>query len=138
MTTDEKSIKIVQKSEMSYKAFLCLQDHEHLSPSIHCCYYSCFQLVLAFLIKFKPEKYEEYKNEKASHTKQIKLFLDAYFGVDFENATRVKDQLFELKELRNEADYSELQITKEMVKSSGERLTDIRKKIQNDFSSLFE
>ena len=133
---------LVKKSKRNYEAFLYLRERHYFTPSVHCCYYSCFQLVLAFLEKLYPDDYENFnlKNEIASHKRQIGLFVHYYLNdYDKRNGTKLKRFLFEMKELRIDADYkpSEL-IEQEVVNKLAADIEQFRRIIRQDVAELFD
>ncbi|GJM36570.1 MAG: hypothetical protein DHS20C18_55710 [Saprospiraceae bacterium] len=132
---------LVKKSNQNYQAFLYLKEGHFYTPSVHCCYYSCFQLVLAFLQEFYPDDYEKFNlDDRASHKHQINTFLYHYFDkFKKENGTKLKRAIFALKVARKDADYEPSELLEaEKVIILKSHVEQFRKTFKQDISQFFD
>ena len=111
---------LLDKSKGSTAAALLLRDQSLYASSVHCAYYSCIQLVSHILINDYGvdgmKAYRERKNpNEGSHEalihRFIKELLTDYPG-EGRRARDIRNDVFQLKEKRTDADYKEIEITK--------------------------
>lgn len=132
--------KLKEKSEFNFASAQLLIDNYLYAPSVHCSYYSCFQLMKFTMNNFFDIGYDKL-NTKISvstsggtHSYVIHFFNNAvkkkngYF--DYRDFSRkIKD----LKEFRESSDYDDVEITIDKSQKAKEYATDIRQYIQRNF-----
>lgn len=115
------------KSQINLESALLLTGKEETClSSVHCAYYSCFQLILFYLdTKFsydeekRKREYDQYKKKftgrrlLGSHEYWINKFANELKGQNqATNAAIIDSNIRKLKEVRVEADYQQTDFTK--------------------------
>ncbi len=106
--------------------------------SIHCLYYSCFQLMLHICssdLTVKNFNEESLKEIKGTHEKMIQKFFDCFVkkqkrlsAVDFNN------EIIKLKQLRHKADYQNFEISESKAKEAEKAAKTIISQLENTFT----
>jgi len=116
--------ELSDKSKYNFDAAeLLMRNHSLYAPSVHCAYYSCIQYMLHIIFNKLPLPYQEKYNQglqKGSSHKVaiqiIKLALGA--KPDKEDYTTFQKKVGELKQHREDSDYSQKQITQDISVTS--------------------
>ncbi len=120
--------KIFEKHKINFDAgkLLTADNNEYFAPSIHCYYYSIYQLteyILRDVLNLSKTSIEESKkkyystggNQRSSHEVTIMIcFMELLKASSVKVATTYKDGMLELKKLRHQADYKNIHIDKEI------------------------
>ncbi len=123
-----------QKSDENEKAALHLLNLNMFASSIHCTYYSCFQLILhIFLTKDVCSEYElsKIKKNEGSHNETINKIASKIYSRDTKRS--FNSAMNTLKKFRREADYLNLEITSEKA----DKATDLNIKIKTYLNKSF-
>lgn len=108
--------KLRQKSDFNIDAADVLLKQNLFAPSVHCSYYSCFQLIKYTIKDFFGEDYETQANnisttQQKTHqyvinylTNQLKSLASIYESRDF------KRKINDLKQFRVESDYENIEV----------------------------
>lgn len=102
-----------EKSKINFSAAATLQkQHSLYDPSIHCSYYACVQEMLHVIFTKLGKTQEEFNNEryaegKGTHVWASKLIGTALQKKEWKEFKYFQKHFFELKDLREKADYSE-------------------------------
>lgn len=106
------------KSEFNISSADLLYRNNYYAPSVHCAYYSCFQL-LKFIIKetlkidYNQQETEiGADNRVSTHSYVTKKILDIVYTIEKNPNTfrEVRTKLNDLRELRIRSDYKDIQI----------------------------
>lgn len=133
-----------EKSETNLQAALKLTEIEAVClASVHCSYYSCYQLLTYYLemtLNLSPEKrlmkFNEYLNETGSHTRKLgshEFWINEFF-CDYKqkkamDASIVHNNLRILKKARQKADYTDEEFSKKVTDDLYEIAKSVRKMI---------
>lgn len=111
-----------EKAEFNKLATGLLYDQSLYAPSIHCAYYSCFQLlkyIIKTRLKIDYSKQEAEINSDSrikTHSYVRKKILDEISKIEKDPRTysNISNKLKDLQELRVNSDYKNIQIDEEM------------------------
>ncbi|MBI3719986.1 MAG: hypothetical protein HY252_15495 [Sphingobacteriales bacterium] len=113
--------ELKKKSEENLRAaqLLNLNEHRLFASSVHCAYYSCFQLIKSILLKHVFQSEDEYNLEENKSNKNSHEFAINRLSIDFAKKRplelrKYSNEINQLKELRVISDYKleEIQIDK--------------------------
>lgn len=131
--------KLKEKSEFNITAAQILIDKNLYAPSVHCSYYSCFQLMKFTMKNFFGISYDELRQKiSVDTTGGTHSFVVNFFNMevrkkgisDYSDFSRkIKD----LKEFRETSDYENVEITFDKSRKAKEYAIDIRQYIKNNF-----
>jgi len=108
--------KIRQKSEFNIKAAEQLLKDAYYAPSVHCSYYSCFQLLKYTIKDFFNIDYETQAVNMSVIGQKSHQYVVNYIAkelvsfVPFEESRNFKRTIKDLKQFRIESDYENLEI----------------------------
>jgi uncharacterized protein (UPF0332 family) len=102
-----------KKSEENLKAGNLLIEEELYNASVHCFYYSCYQLLLYFLNKKDEYRVSEEKLKKPGSHNYVINEVVRYLEKDKGKRFTLRNDLISLKEWRKKADYGMEFIKKE-------------------------
>lgn len=108
--------KIRQKSEFNIKAAEQLLKDAYYAPSVHCSYYSCFQLLKYTIKYFFNIDYETQAANMSIIGQKSHQYVVNYIAkelvsfVPFEESRNFKRTIKDLKQFRIESDYENLEI----------------------------
>lgn len=113
----------------------------HYCASIHCAYFSCFQIVKFILLSIFEEKEEEVYAKRKTGTREIgeheyyiQRIHESIIGTkDFVSAKDFKNKINELKSLRTVSDYKIDIIEKPKSEYALRLATDIQKILRKNF-----
>lgn len=132
--------KIRQKSEFNIDAAERLLKDAVYAPSVHCSYYSCFQL-LKFTIKdFFGIDYDTQSENIASSNQNTHQYVLNYVSSElrnlagFEKSRDFKRTFKDLKQFRLESDYENIEIGSEKGNGALDKAKEIRTYIIKNFN----
>lgn len=122
-----------EKVEFNKSAAELLYDNNFYAPSVHCAYYSCFQL-LKYLIKEKlfidyfQQEIEISEDRTRSHAYVHKKILDEIQlkEKDTNKFREIRTKLKDLQELRIKSDYRNIQIDELLGRRAIEYSNDLK------------
>jgi len=124
--------KLRQKSEFNIVAAEHLIKEALYAPSVHCSYYSCFQL-LKFTIKdFFGIDYETQSSNIASKKQNTHQYVVNYISdglkefVPFEERRNFKRSIKDLKQFRIESDYENIEVGSDKSNEALRKAKEIR------------
>lgn len=132
--------KLKEKSNFNYEAAKELLDKNLFAPSVHCSYYSCFQLLKYTIKHFFDKDYNVQCNERTkakqkSHqyvihyiSNELVLLANKYDSRDF------RRKINDLRNFRNESDYENIEITYQKGIDAFNKADEIRKYIYKNFN----
>ncbi len=132
--------KLRQKSDFNIEAAEILLYKERLyAPSVHCSYYSCFQL-LKYTIKslFKID-YDKQASEALRQNLKTHQYVIKFISTELESFDRIRGRNFkrnikDLKQFREEADYENIEVTFDKGEKAFKKAKEIRNYIINSFN----
>ncbi|MCH8533977.1 MAG: HEPN domain-containing protein [Flavobacteriaceae bacterium] len=111
------------KSEFNLDASSLLIENNYYAPSVHCSYYSVFQMLKYRFVLFKEISYKTFTQNSVSDRRTSHKYLIDEFCLHLQNNSKFKLSDFEirnlkrdiedLKQFRIESDYENLQISAE-------------------------
>jgi hypothetical protein len=132
--------KIRQKSDFNLDAAERLLKVSLYAPSVHCSYYSCFQL-LKFTIKnfFNVDYETQAVNISATGQKTHQYVVNYVAGelkklAGFEESRNFKRTIMDLKQFRFESDYENIEIGSEKGNDAFTKAKEIRTYLIKNFS----
>lgn len=132
--------KLKEKSNFNIDAAKALLKQESYAPSVHCSYYSCFQL-LKYTIKahcgvnYETQAVNRSIVKQKSHQYVINYItneLKKYEG--FSKSQEFKRKIKDLKQFREESDYEDIEINCEKGNNAYNRAKDMRIYIIKNFN----
>jgi uncharacterized protein (UPF0332 family) len=130
-----------QKSDFNLDAAKELISKQIYAPSVHCSYYSCFQLLMYIIQDFFGVDYEAQKREsrrakQTSHNYVIQYIANELHNLEKEIEVRktVIRQIKQLKQLRVESDYHDIEIGFERSTKALSYADDIRSYVAANFN----
>ncbi|CAI9680444.1 HEPN domain-containing protein [Elizabethkingia anophelis] len=123
------------KSDKTHASAVLLNKNNHYNSSIHCYYYSCFQLLKHFLIEvcnYTEQELNDKTKDKDSHNTIITL-AKKYFIENGINSTTLFSCLMLVKKHRITADYKQKFVQKSEVEDVEKKtlyfINDIKKRL---------
>lgn len=131
--------KLKEKSEFNIHAAELLINNSYYAPSVHCSYYSCFQLLKYTIKTFFGVEYEAIATNSSITGQGTHQYIINYIAneliplTDIKESRRFKRNFIDLKQYRQESDYEnvEVDITK------GEKALKLAQEIRNYIKSNF-
>jgi len=131
--------KLREKSEFNFDAAQLLIDNYLYAPSVHCSYYSCFQMMKYTMKNFFGISYDELNTRiSVSTSGGTHSYVTNFFNKEVKKkgisdysdfSRKIKD----LKEFRESSDYDDVEITIDKSQRAKDYATDIRQYIQRNF-----
>lgn len=132
--------KLREKSEFNIDAAQLLIDNYLYAPSVHCSYYSCFQLMKFTMNNFFGISYDELRQRVSVSTSGgTHSYVTHFFNKEVRSKSGISDysdfsrKIKDLKEFRESSDYDDVEITIEKSNKALQYATDIRLHIQKNF-----
>jgi uncharacterized protein (UPF0332 family) len=131
-----------EKSSFNITAAKLLNDNYLFAPSIHCSYYSCLQLMKVAVREFKGISLKEMEDEIIdakntknlnSHSYIIKVICDLIHNDSKADHSLFERKITQLKKLRVNSDYEEVEITTSESSKAFEFANEIRAQISKTF-----
>lgn len=132
--------KLREKSEFNILAANILLKQSLFAPSIHCSYYSCFQLMKFTIKYFFGEDYDTQVSNisnslQGSHSYVISLMYKELTSLsNLEESRKFKRKIMDLKLLRAESDYDNIEIDFEKSDLAFKKANELRTYIINQFN----
>ncbi|MFA6334556.1 MAG: HEPN domain-containing protein [Bacteroidales bacterium] len=132
--------KIRQKSDFNITAAEILMRESYYAPSVHCSYYSCFQLLKYTIKYFFGIDYETLSNnismsEQNTHGYVINFITRELIGyAGDEESRKFKRQIKDLKQFREESDYENIEVRMEQSQKAYNKAKEIREYIIAKFN----
>ncbi len=129
-----------EKSNFNIQAAELLLRNSLYAPSVHCSYYSCFQLLkytinYFFDIDYAPQATETSLSRQKTHqyvvnyvTNELKQF------VGFEESRKFKRSINDLKQFRVEADYENIEVNIDKGETAFKKAREIRTYLTTNFN----
>lgn len=132
--------KLKEKSEFNIDAAKLLISRQYYASSVHCSYYSCFQLLKYTINYFSDVDYETLsKNISASRRGTHQYVIDfvanelnSHLGI--RESRNFKRSINDLKQFRTESDYDNIEIGIEKGTSAFEKANEIRTYVKTNFN----
>jgi uncharacterized protein (UPF0332 family) len=131
--------KLKEKSEFNIAAAELLLEKDYYAPSLHCSYYSCFQLIKFTIKDFFGTDYETLSSNISSSKKNTHQYIIDYISNELINFTDTKTgrdfkrKIKDLKQFRQESDYDDMEITIEKGNAAYLQAVEIRTYLTNNF-----
>jgi uncharacterized protein (UPF0332 family) len=132
--------KLKEKSNFNFDAAELLIARNLYAPSVHCSYYSCFQLLKFkiqdfFGVDYVTQERESKLNEQTSHVYVIQYIINKLNDFEKEIDVRRKliRQISQLKQLRVESDYHDIEICIEKSTQAMTYAINIRSYVNSKF-----
>lgn len=122
------------KSDFNIDGAELLINNSLYAPSVHCSYYSVFQLMKARYISKKNISYQDYTNESSNNLGSSHTYLINNFCLligNHRDSLEFKRKVKDLKVFRTKSDYDNIEINIELsnkaLRKAKELLSDIKK-----------
>ncbi len=132
--------KLREKSKFNFDAAKLLIDNNLYAPSVHCSYYSCFQLMKFSMNNFFGISYNELRQRISVNTSGgTHSYVTHFFNTEVRKKNGISDysdfsrKIKDLKEFRESSDYDDVEITVDKSTKALQYATDIRQHIQRNF-----
>jgi uncharacterized protein (UPF0332 family) len=131
--------KLKEKSEFNIAAAELLLEKDYYAPSLHCSYYSCFQLIKFTIKDFFGTDYETLSSNISSSKKNTHQYIIDHISNELINFTDTKTgrdfkrKIKDLKQFRQESDYDDMEITIEKGNAAYLQAVEIRTYLTNNF-----
>ncbi|HKJ80958.1 MAG TPA: hypothetical protein VJ954_02960 [Ignavibacteriaceae bacterium] len=132
--------KLREKSEFNIDAAQLLIDNYLYAPSVHCSYYSCFQLMKFTMNNYFGINYDELRQRiSVSTSGGTHSYVTHFFNKEVRSKSGIFDysdfsrKIKDLKEFRESSDYDDVEITIDKSTKALQYATDIRQHIQRNF-----
>jgi hypothetical protein len=107
---------LLAKSDFNIAAAKMLIQQNYFAPSVHCSYYSCLQLMTYYLYNKlgkneKTMEAEQRVSTEGKHEYLINLFTREIRPKSWESSRTFNNDIIQLKKLRVDSDYKDIQIT---------------------------
>jgi hypothetical protein len=128
-----------QKSNFNFDAAEVLQDKSLYAPSVHCSYYSCFQLMKVIIFDFLNITYDQLESdiinsEFSSHVYIINQISNEIRGYSKTEHAEFKRNITQLKKMRMKSDYDDIQITSTDSSKAFFTANEVRKQLKSIFN----
>lgn len=129
--------RLREKSNINYESAQLLIEKSYFAPSVHCAYYSVFQLLKYSLSFFSGDSYDEISKKigsdkyQGSHKYIINGILEYVRSDSREDYREIKRKLTDLKHFREQSDYDDIDVTFDNSRKSYRFATEIREYINN-------
>jgi len=131
--------KLKEKSEFNINAAELLIANAYFAPSIHCSYYSCFQLLKFTIKNFNNIDYDILASNISSSRKNTHQFVIDYIARELieyagrEESRKFKLKIKDLKQFREESDYDNIEIGKDKGETALRKAKEIRNYLKTNF-----
>jgi len=110
--------ELKHKSKLNLLASKLLIEEKYYPSSIHCSYYSCFQILKYIINYFFGIEYDDIQNsigksKTTSHEDIIEFVFTEFEKLKIPEPKRFKRKIKDLKKLRIKADYDNIAITQD-------------------------
>lgn len=130
--------KLLQKSGFNFDSAQLLVKNHYYAPSIHCYYYSCHQKLLHILfhVQNKTEAYLSSLQRSSNSGSHEVAISEVYksFGSNKAEARTFNKHIGELKKLRVDADYKDLEVLSNVSTTAENLVNEINRIIKKVFN----
>ena len=132
--------KLKEKSEFNIDAAQVLIDKYLFAPSVHCSYYSCFQLMKFTMSAYFGMSYDELRQKVSVNTSGgTHTYVTHFFNTEVRKKYGLTDytdfsrKIKDLKEFRESSDYDDSEITIDNSTKALQYAKELRYYIQKNF-----
>jgi uncharacterized protein (UPF0332 family) len=132
--------KLKEKSEFNIDAAQVLIDKYLFAPSVHCSYYSCFQLMKFTMNAYFGMSYDELRQKVSVNTSGgTHTYVTHFFNTEVRKKYGLTDytdfsrKIKDLKEFRESSDYDDSEITIDNSTKALQYAKELRYYIQKNF-----
>jgi uncharacterized protein (UPF0332 family) len=132
--------KLKEKANFNFEASKRLIELNLYAPSVHCAYYSCFQLIKFIIKDFFEKDYDKQDQEILSQNSNSHTYAINYIiyelkknKFDIKKERDFSRQIKDLKQFRVESDYHNTEITLDKSKKAFEYAQNTRLFLQRTF-----
>lgn len=129
-----------EKANFNYEAAKLLISNSYYAPSVHCSYYSCFQLLKYIMFSFFGIEYSSLTSLVSQSRRNTHEFIIDYITrevnnskLDLQDKREFKRKIIELKRFRNDSDYEDVVIHNDKSNVALSYATEIRGYLQKTF-----
>lgn len=132
--------KLRQKSDFNLDAAKVLLEKNLFAPSVHCSYYSCFQLLKYTIHDFFGEDYEKQANNISTTKQKTHQYVINYITnklktlASSQESRDFKRKINDLKQFRIESDYENIEVSFDKGNNAYEKAKEIRLYIIHNFN----
>lgn len=132
--------KLRQKSDFNLDAAKVLLEKNLFAPSVHCSYYSCFQLLKYTIHDFFGEDYEKQANNISTTKQKTHQYVINYIINKLKTFASIKEsrdfkrKINDLKQFRIESDYENIEVSFDKGNNAYEKAKEIRLYIIHNFN----
>lgn len=132
--------KLKQKSNFNIDAAIVLLEQNLFAPSVHCSYYSCFQLLKYTIKDFFGIDYEKQAINALASKQKTHQYVVNYISNELKSYVSViesrnfKRKINDLKQYRVESDYENIEVSYEKGNDAFNRANEIRNYIIKNFN----
>lgn len=129
-----------QKSEFNIDAAKLLIKQANYAPSVHCSYYSCFQLMKYTIKEFFGIDYDVQASNISSTGQHSHQYVINYISTKLEDLAGVKESrafkrtIKDLKQFRLESDYEDIEVTHDYGQNALDKAIGIRQYLITSFN----
>lgn len=127
------------KSEFNFDAGIKLINEHLYAPSVHCLYYSVFQLMKVIINDYDGIKFENFDIEaktlkETSHQFVIHKINNHVFEFNKDDYRLISSKIKKLKKLRTQADYDDCEILIDEAEEARMYADELRSKLREIFN----
>ncbi|TKG95206.1 HEPN domain-containing protein [Puteibacter caeruleilacunae] len=132
--------KLKQKSEFNISAADTLLKEHLFAPSVHCSYYSCFQLLKYTIKEFFGDDYSTQAvnistSKQSSHQYVINYIAKELRGfAEVSESQEFKRKIKDLRQYRIEADYENIEVNSDKGNMAFDKANEVRSYIIKNFN----
>lgn len=132
--------KLKEKSKFNIDAAQMLLNNALYAPSVHCSYYSCFQLMKHTIKYFFGVDYDTQSANISTSKQQTHQYVISYIFnelhnfVDRSECLKFRRKIKDLKQYRTESDYANIEVGVDKGKEALDKAKDIRTYMINNFN----
>ncbi|MCD4665094.1 MAG: HEPN domain-containing protein [Bacteroidales bacterium] len=130
--------KLKEKSEFNIGAAELLIENGYFAPSVHCSYYSCFQLLKFSINDFFGINYISLSSKISSSKKKTHQFVIDYVAENLiklagrEESRKFKRNIKDLKQFREVSDYDNIEVGEDKGAAALRKAKEIRNYIKTN------
>ncbi len=131
--------KLKEKSALNYCAADVLINSNYYAPSVHCSYYSCFQLMKYSIKYFFDINYEDLAKQIGSAKQNTHSYVIKFIGEEMKNNLGLfeyrnfNNKIRDLRNFREQSDYENVDVTFDDSKKALNLAKEIRTKLSEMF-----
>lgn len=132
--------KLKQKSNFNIDAATALLEQHLFAPSVHCSYYSCFQLLKYTIKVFFSIDYEKQAINAIASKQKTHQYVVNYISNELKSLAGIvesrnfKRKVNDLKQFRVESDYENIEVSYDKGNDAFNRAKEIRNYIIKNFN----